>query len=555
MPEVEWGSRGAEKVFRDNEQLRKSVESTGDAYKDTMREAQELGRIASRIAKDNETAQERFTRQLVNAKRALDADKISTEQLGRETTRLTVEFLRATDGSRRLTAAQMHQLEVKRRLQQQTLHEIATMAALKSSTEQLMGEHTLAGAALDGVANAGERAYGGPAQASIGGMIGKVRGWQVVLAAVVKSLRDAEMRSIAVGERILEMEPRSKSLAEEARGDPARLAQLRAAADQTFREGAFATRDEARGLQAALAGAGLEGDRAFFSRFQEIGDAATIAGLIGKVRSGFGAGEAGGAAAIASKATAAARAVSGGSRAQILGEVDKAAEAARQFGLSDEATFALVSRISERDRDDAGGRAATLLRSLTKRGFAGQPIDVAVESIAGRGLSERGLGKMLGTRQAETFGMIGGAAGLRARMGSIDAAQRSNLAEQEIQAQLAQESVGLARSRRASLAETELLQERRAIRSAASAADRELNVARTESRFGVLGPLLGQADRVLGEVGQGFVSVTGARPSVAGPSMNELAEQLRVQNALVREQNQIMNRDERRAPVPTGRRE
>ncbi|MCO6044317.1 phage tail tape measure protein [Aeoliella sp. ICT_H6.2] len=308
--------------------------------------------------------------------------------------------------------------------------------------------------------------FSGPAAAAglFLSLLGRIRSEQSKIAQA--QMTDAESRG---------------QLVQLAGGDTNKRDRLFAMSDITYNEGFVRDRIQANRLTFELDSAGLSKDRAFFSQLQLIDDSATLAKSTGLIQSGFSGGDStGGSRAIVSKSIAGALPATGVSPAQIAEGVAIASASAKKFGLTDEETFAAVSRIAQTtgSGSEAGTKFNAMLSSLSRQGLAdelgGRGLEAIVGNVSDRGLTKEGLTKFLGSSEAaQGFDVLTNRDALRARIGEIKNAQATNLAGQTIGNAIQDRALASTVLRRRGAAGRELMQQEDAIAENLAAADRD----------------------------------------------------------------------------------
>lgn len=592
MPEVQWGSRGAEKVFRDNEQITKSVKDTGNAYKDTTREAQNMGRIALRIAKDNETAQERYARSLVNSKNALDADKISVEQLNRETTRLTVELLRQTDGNRKLTDAELHKIDVKRRYHEQLNRELMMMPQLTSSTSRLMGEYTQTGASLDVVAAKSSLAFD---PSMLVGYVGGMVSVGAIVGTVTAAFTELNQKIRDTGERAIESVGAMGELAQVAE-NPAALKELREEAELAKQLGVASSGSEAAKLIFQMKSSNLsKPDRETLIKMAGTGfvdrvNMVETAKAAAKIQNNFG----GTMESQLDILTAASGKTSANLSATALAGTEYAKLAA-QLGVPEGEAFGAHAVLERKDKDInvSATEVRSLLDASMKKGFkfkrGAGALDDLLAQIGERAKKQDGnLFKVLGRKEAVNayIGLTGEIEGRKsidlfheyaAEIGGADAAnvatQRANMISDD-------PGLGAALAARREKGSADVAREKKwATPVNLFTAIKAARTKRNEAKGYVAGGLLNMAadfgdklqtyDEVIeNEKNTGFKLVDEQtrgqitnylrerdRPKGGGVGMDIMADALDRNTEEVKKQTAIMEREQRAAPMPGQRKE
>lgn len=385
-------SRGMAQVLADREKLAQQLGKEKALAKDLNKEwaaneaeIKKLGRAAQQIMRDTETATEKFNRKLQETKNALQGNTREQELLKRATTALTVEYLKQLDGNKKLTAAQQHQVDVKRKYQASLKQELEMMPKLTSETHRLMGEYTQTGKALDNLTKKQAKFVSPESLAGLKGFVGKVAAVMAPLAGFANAIEAGNDRLRQYGGQAVTAAKAGGGLAQLAGGDPAKLKGLLDASKISYLEGGFENLSDAHRLTFELESGGIMNDRKFLSRLQSAGvaDASQVAKSTSLVAAAFGRKEAGNTEQLTSKGLAAAGPATGANLGDILEGVASAAASAKPLGISDEEVFALVSRIAEvtGSGKEAGTRAEALFRSMAAQGFADDPRAALREKI------------------------------------------------------------------------------------------------------------------------------------------------------------------------------
>jgi hypothetical protein len=580
MPDVEWNSRGAEKVFADNEKVLKSVRDTGNAYKDSARDAQDMGRIVTKITKDNATAYENFARQIVNAKHAKDADKVSTEQLHRETTRLTVEYLRQTDGVRKLTDAERHKIDVKRRYHAQIEHEIQMQPKLRSSTEQLMGTHTMMGAELGNLAFKHKEAFDPahlmhflPHALSVAGAVHLISENFEKMAERANEAADAAVDAIGgVGE-----------LAQVA-DSPEHRAHLKHVSEQLVERGIATDMRTATQIQFNLASAGIKDkEQEDIFKLAEKGYIAPenivpVSEAVGKFRKNFGGTVEGTMDVLAQSAKGTFANLSKSALASLeFGEV-----AARR-GISREESLAAFVPLEQ--RAELAGTGATQLRAFLDEadasGFKSKTIEgLLAEADAKVKRAGGNVSKVFGRKEARSaYGILSKFRGeFLEQKAAMQTADERNFASEQAELNMGDPELRAALAAKRAKGQEKIADERaygervnlgRAVFSARmkKATDRGYFSAFGEQLDqSVLGAGLSWNQVIMGEMRGGYQNVdAGTRADIekylrrtdqlGGKEMDRIADQLSAQTDELKKQTSIMERNHHEAPKPHGRAE
>lgn len=159
MPDIEFSTKGAEKVVADQDRIGKSAQRN---YQLTAKEAKDLGRVEQKILRDTETAQERYIRKLAEARKALAGNTKEVETLKR------VEKLLADEFNRSASAAEKRSLKIK-----------AAAGQATEAEKQLAGSIKETDGAMDG-------AFSVAKLTSVVGAVGAIRG---AFALVTKELQ------------------------------------------------------------------------------------------------------------------------------------------------------------------------------------------------------------------------------------------------------------------------------------------------------------------------------------------------------------------------------
>jgi hypothetical protein len=494
MPDVEWTSRGAQRVIKDFDEVAKATERHENHVKGTTKATQELGRISQKIIKDNETAWERYTRQVVNAKRAHEDNKITVQQLNREHARATIELLRETDAVDKETAARNRSLAVRR--QQAKLADVYRLQTLRG-VSAMYSETAAVGAMsvqLGNYATAAKRVGG--EWSAILGFAGRLAPF-IGGAAVLGGIRQSEQASAAAGQRAIASGQAAAGLAELARGDPKKHAELLGVSRASFLEGGFAGGDEsgAHALTFELASGDMLAERAFFSKAQRAGQpGAQLAKTVATYRQGFKGGDAVGTSReIVSKAIEAAAEPVGVEAADILKGASLSAANAKRLGLSDEEHLGVISTIADvtADANRAGNYADALYRAFIRRGYVdkgAKPIGQLRDELASKGLVASELQKELGREEASTaFSLISQPGALEQRIGQIGAAQSTGLSDTVFDAAIATPSVATGISVNQRRARTQVRAEEAGLRQERINAQLESQRQRMQEELGSVG--------------------------------------------------------------------
>lgn len=421
------------------------------------------------------------------------------------------------------------------------MKELADLVARgKVSIEDARVQAAKYGSQLDKVSDSGRAAFN-PAM-----LFEFAKGFAAPTAAataMLQILKDARAEQQAIAQAQLTESQTRGALVQLAGGDAAKRQRLFAAADKTFGEGFVQDRNAANQLTFELDSAGRLGDRAFFSRLALIDDAAVLAKSSGLISSGFEGGDAvGSSQAIVSKAIAGALPATGVSPAQIAEGVALASGMAKSFGLSDEETFASVSRIAQVTGSgrEAGNRLRSMLSSLSRQGVAdqlkGQGIGAIVGSVSSQGFSEEQLTKYLGSSEAaQAYAVLSDSGALQKRIGEIADAQANNLANQTILNAIQDRNLGAGVFRRRGIAGRVLVQEEDAIAQNLGEADRDFAFQFDRQRFG--------AERAyMNDKVRGALSVFG--PSDGEYALQMLVDETRQTNDILRSQSGATTRQE-----------
>lgn len=578
MPDVEWGSRGAEKVFRDNENITKSVKSTGDAYKDTMREAQELGRVASKIAKENESAYDRYAKGVVNAKRALDGEKISTEQLGKEVTRLTVEYLRQTDSVTRLTTAQRAQIEARRQHQDKLNTEYQTLPKLRSLQQDLAREYTLTGAELGNLAQKQAKAFD---PSHIAKFLPQALVLGKIFSGISKGVQDTNAATRAAADRSVTSSGPVGELAQVSSNAEHQQA-LRAQAKQLVRRGIAADEGAGAGIIFDMASADIPlseqediyklAEKGYISKENLPGAVAAA----GRIRKGYGGtAEANiDVAAQTAKATFA-------SLARTMTAATTFTDAAQRQGISREDAFAAFVPLET--RAEGPGEGATQLAAFydaaQQKGIKGKTTKELVENTNALIKKHGGNAfEVLGRKEAVVAHST-----LNRNMGEYLAqwelnktADARNFASEQANINLQDPNLGASQARireegATSIGDQDNFSTRENLGRAVQAGR-----MRTARKMGwlpgvmesigqnMVHPFMSWDSIIGGEAnatnwgGEGNVlpetrrQINEYMQSVQPQDMNAVAAQLKENTAELKKQTQIMERDQRTAPTPSG---
>lgn len=343
MPEVEWISRGAQKVIKDFDQVVKATSKLENATKGTKRATEELGRVAAKISKQNETAFEKYTRSVVTAKRALDDNKISQETYRRELTRNVVELNKATVGTDK------HARALKR----------------------LIRDNRELGAAVRKAGQANRAAFGPGAQSMISSYMSRF-GPAALAAGGIRGLQLSKQTELTAGGRAITAAKARAQLAELSLSDPVKADRIKAAARLSFLEGGFESEAEAVPTTFELSSAGNLASRPLFSRLQQASQpSAQLARSAGAIKFALGGGV-GTPENILEKAIPGAAAATGVEIVDIVDALAEAAPAAKLLGISPEEAGAVIDQIAKRTSDaaKAGTQAKALFTAFVVRGFA-----------------------------------------------------------------------------------------------------------------------------------------------------------------------------------------
>lgn len=413
MPQLVFTNKGAAETLRQQEQLNLAAQKMGDIFKADAEDARRLERASQSIYKSLQTPQEQVLKKLQTIKKAQREGLIPPKEAEQSITRLNKK-----------------------------------MSELRDTTEDnslgFMGLST----------NIGE--FATQAIAGLSGAVG--------FASILRNTISETNALLAEQAQITFRSGRSLgSLSQLAGGDPVKLEQLRAAARKTFEEGAFDDIAGARNLTFELESAGALSERAFFSRLQEVDDAALIARSAALVQSSLGKAETGSLQAITSKSIAGALAAPGVSPSQISRGASIAAETAKQLGISDEELIAAISRVSEvtGSGEQAGQRVNQLFLSLIRKGAAdnsfGQAFSKTLLDVKKLGLSEEALVKYLGSSEAgQAFGALEDTQAFKGRLRVIASAEETDLAGRTIATAFGQDEVIAGRLRRAEAAKKQI---------------------------------------------------------------------------------------------------
>lgn len=188
MPVVEFEVTGAGKVPAENEAIAASQkkvnhqqEKTNRNYRNSAAEAKRFARIAQQVARQNETAQERYNRKLSEAKKALAGHAQETVLLKRETTRLRIELLKEEDANKRIAASRKKAVD-------QAKSDLGKLPPLVQTNtkayEKQTGQVVLLGKSLKEVDTASTAAFGEASLARLGQFVLGLVGVQKAVGAI-----------------------------------------------------------------------------------------------------------------------------------------------------------------------------------------------------------------------------------------------------------------------------------------------------------------------------------------------------------------------------------
>jgi hypothetical protein len=143
MPELTFSTKGHSAVVsaygdikKAQDAASKGIDGINERLALTTKESRALDKLQQDIAKRNESAAQRYTRQLADTKRALAGNKNEAELLRKETTRLTVEYLKNNDAGRRTATANEAQLKRAAERTKALAKELANLPPLLDRSEQ-----------------------------------------------------------------------------------------------------------------------------------------------------------------------------------------------------------------------------------------------------------------------------------------------------------------------------------------------------------------------------------------------------------------------------------
>lgn len=151
MPDIEFSTKGAEKVVAAHDQVGKAAVRN---YQLTAKEAKSLGTLEQKIIRDTETARERYNRLLDQSRKALAGNRNEVDLLQRREQQLAAQFVKtATEGEK---AAIKHKVAIgKATAEENKLHDaiVKTEAATKGIGTGLSDAFSAAriGGALAGI--------------------------------------------------------------------------------------------------------------------------------------------------------------------------------------------------------------------------------------------------------------------------------------------------------------------------------------------------------------------------------------------------------------------
>lgn len=470
MADLVFATRGVAEVLAEQERLRQAgaqqrseVQKLNAEYQTSDKELRKLQRIAGQYYRENETAQESYTRKLTEAKAALQGNVNEVELLRRVETKLKLEYARTADAHR-----------VKTKEIVKDIGNYATKLADAGRVQQgLFGEASIA---------------------RLSAFAGRLGAILAPLTGFARAIEQGDQLLRQYGSQAITAAKAAGGLAQLAGGDPAKLAALQAASKQSYREGGFTSLDEAYRLTFELESGGILRDRAFLSRLQaaSVDDAAQVAKNTALVAAAFGRPESGYTAELVSKGLAAAGPATGANLGDILQGVAFASGSAKQLRLSDEEVFALVSRIAEVTGSgvEAGTRVNAIFRSFIKKGFADDPskkqtLAQMLEDLRSRGLEPSGLIEFLGRQEAaQAFDVGQDVEAFQKRLQEIHAAQRDKLAEKVVESAFTLPDVAARRQVQAAKAEAQLALEEQALRRQRIDAESERLTAELQKELG-----------------------------------------------------------------------
>jgi len=290
-----------------------------------------------------------------------------------------------------------------------------------------------------GAGQAGKSAFGARALADLQGYAMGFVGVSGAVALVTQALREQQQAREEIAQKQREASFNMGSLAQLAKGDPAKMAQLEQTAMDIRRAGGARTMQEAGRVAFQLGSADALGEAGFVSRLATVAGEEGVGSMIGKagkLQAALGKKETGTFKQIFSKATAAAAPVTDVGMADILQATAKAGGPAKAMGMSDEELFAAVSMVSQvYSPDEASTAVSRMLDKLAVKGysekFKGQPVANILESIRAQNLSPADLQKLLDVRGLRAYRLLEPGA-LRARQAEIEEGQRTGAIEKTI---------------------------------------------------------------------------------------------------------------------------
>lgn len=294
---------------------------------------------------------------------------------------------------------------------------------------------------LEGVGQAGKSTFGARAVGQVGAMVTGFVSLQAAAGAVLGILTEIQQKQKQLAEEAIQGLPAKAKLAQLAGADSAKLRRLNRAADVTFGEGFVASREASHNLAFELDSANLLKERKFFSQLSLIGDAATIAQSVGKIKAGFAGGDPTGTARqVVSKAQAAAGPLPGLSAGQLASMAARTAGLAKDFGATDEGLFAATSQVAGIFGERASDRMNALFTAATRKGLAtGEGgIPGLISNLKSRGFNPQQMLQFLGSSEAaQTFAILKDQETFSKRLASIEAGAQSDLAGRSIRNELA----------------------------------------------------------------------------------------------------------------------
>jgi hypothetical protein len=395
MPDMTFTTRGHASVVGAYDDIADATKKAGKAADEhsekirlTAAEAKKLDRLQQDIVQRNLTAEERYKQKLQQTRVALAGHKDEAKLLKAETARLTIEYIRATDGTTKHGRALKKTAEEQRELNRQ----------LEESIE-----------AFEKIDDAGEDAFGKAMVDRIAGMGGALTQVLVPLKLFQAGLDAAKARIESARSSVTAGAPDENSLKQLAENQ-GEYDKLIGVAKRLEKSGAAKSWPEALKATFELASGDFL-DEPTLGLFEKIGRGGAVQD-IGKLarsaqvfRSSYGREESGDMLAILAKAKKAA-ALSPGSFETVLEAGGAVGSFASFAGVSDEESLAGIAVLAKAIGSDA--EAGTALEAFitstegadTELGLSGIPLMERVKKIQALGYSAGQIKKLLGRKEA-----------------------------------------------------------------------------------------------------------------------------------------------------------